>query len=118
MRCSGKKEAAPKPARHCSAEVLGFAELKQRETRYSQGAQVGTSEETQSGESEGTRREEGGRRILQDLPTGWVGLYKQREPLQLPWLLTGNKAVFQEKAAVPRALEAKGYLELIMGKTG
>lgn len=31
---------------------------------------------------------------------------------------SGDKVVFQEKAAVPRALEAKGYLELIMGKTG
>lgn len=72
-----REEVAPKSAGHCSVEVLGFAELKQRETRHSQGAQVGTSEETQSGESKGTRREEGGRRILQDLPTGWVGLYKQ-----------------------------------------
>lgn len=27
--CSGKEEAAPEPAQHCSVQVLGFAELKE-----------------------------------------------------------------------------------------
>lgn len=45
----------------------------------------------------------------------WAGVCKQQEPRKL---VTGDKAIFQETAAVARALVAEGYPERIMGKTG
>lgn len=97
--------AAPEPAWHCSVEVLG--ELKE-ETRW-----VGLPMwEPQSRLRMEREKGLGGKKVggesCRTCQPGWAELYKQREPLQLCWCVTGDKAIFQGKAAVAMALEDRG----------
>lgn len=105
--CSGREEAASEPAWHCSVEVLGLAELRE-ETRWVGLPMWEPQSRLRVERVQGLGGKKVGGESCRTCPPGWAELYKQQEPLQLCWCMTGDKGIFQGKVAVAMALEDRG----------